>query len=192
MGGCDKGLLPLAGQPLVAHVIARLRPQVAELLISANRNLSAYAQFGCRVIQDEEEGQFRGPLAGVLAGLKAATTPYVLTAPCDAPLLLPDYGQRMWQRLQQAPADLAVGFFEGCWQPMFALLPVTLCDDLAAYLATGAGNAGRWLQRHHPVAVDFAEDAALAHNLNTPQDLQQLESAWPTRFDQSMGVNSAL
>lgn len=190
MGGCDKGLLLLAGKPLVAHLIASMQPHVMELLISANRHLHTYAQFNCRVIQDDTAAQFRGPLAGILAGLRAATTPYVLTVPCDAPLLPPDYAQRMWQCLQQGHAELAVGFFEGCWQPVFTLLPVSLHDDLAAYLAKGEGSAGRWLQRHRSVAVEFA-DSVRVHNLNTPQDLQQLETVWMARFDQSMGAKNS-
>ena len=43
MGRRDKGLLPLAGEPLIAHGVRRLRPQVAELLISANRHQERYA-----------------------------------------------------------------------------------------------------------------------------------------------------
>ncbi|MBL8252652.1 MAG: molybdenum cofactor guanylyltransferase, partial [Candidatus Competibacter sp.] len=139
MGGRDKGLLSLAGEPLVAHVIRRLQPQVVEVLIGANRNLDAYRRFGCRVIQDGERERFQGPLAGVLAAMLAAGTRYLLTAPCDSPWLPPDYAQRMRQALEHQRADLAVAFFKGFWQPMFALVPVALWDDLASYLAGGEG-----------------------------------------------------
>lgn len=59
MGGQDKGLLPLAGEPLIVHSIRRLQPQVAELLISANRNLAIYQTFGHRVIGDAPDTRFR-------------------------------------------------------------------------------------------------------------------------------------
>jgi len=68
MGGRDKGLLSLAGEPLVAHVIRRLQPQVVEVLIGANRNLDAYRRFGCRVIQDGERERFRGPRTRAVPG----------------------------------------------------------------------------------------------------------------------------
>ncbi len=184
MGGRDKGLLPLAGEPLIAHGIRCLQPQVAELLISANRNLAIYQQFGCRVISDDDSG-FRGPLAGILVALRAAQTRYVLTAPCDSPLLPPDYAQRMWSALEREQATASVGVSEGCWQPVFALLPVTLQDDLTDYLATGAGNAGRWLQRHQPAAVEFPDQPLLFRNVNTPDDLAQLEADWPRLKDKS-------
>ena len=178
MGGRDKGLLSLAGEPLVAHVIRRLQPQVVEVLIGANRNLDAYRRFGCRVIQDGERERFQGPLAGVLAAMLAAGTRYLLTAPCDSPWLPPDYAQRMRQALERQRADLAVAFFKGFWQPMFALVPVALWDDLASYLAGGEGSATRWLQRHQPAPVEFPDESALFDNVNTPADLSRLESAW--------------
>jgi len=175
MGGRDKGLLLLAGEPLIAHVVRRLRPQVGKLLISANRNLEAYRQYGCRVVHDDEHERFQGPLAGILAAMGIADTPYLLVAPCDSPRLPSDYAQRMQAALAREQATLGVAFREGRWQPVFALLPVELRDDLAAYLAAGEGNAGRWLQRHRPVPVEFSDDPALFCNVNTPEDLMRLE-----------------
>ena len=46
MGGHDKGLLDCAGQPLIAHVLARIAPYVATILISANRHLDRYRAYG--------------------------------------------------------------------------------------------------------------------------------------------------
>ena len=48
MGGVDKGLVLLDGKPLVAHVLARLAPQVGPILINANQNAERYAAFGLR------------------------------------------------------------------------------------------------------------------------------------------------
>ncbi|MBZ4193793.1 MAG: molybdenum cofactor guanylyltransferase [Candidatus Contendobacter sp.] len=170
MGGQDKGLLPLAGEPLIAHSIRRLQPQVAELLISANRNLAIYRTFGCRVISDGSETRFRGPLAGILAALSAAKTPYLLTAPCDSPWLPPDYAARMAAVLTREGALISVAVHEESWQPVFALLPITLRDDLTEWLATDQRGVGRWLQRFQPARVKFADGPALFRNLNTPQD----------------------
>ena len=178
MGGRDKGLLPLAGEPLIAHGVRRLRPQVAELLISANRNHDVYRTHGCRVIGDDPSLRFRGPLAGVLAALRVAETPYVLTAPCDSPWLPADYAQRMLAALEREQTTISVAYGEGCWQPVFALLPVTLRDDLAAWLAVGEGGVGRWLRQHRPARVEFADRPMLFRNVNTPEELAVLEAAW--------------
>lgn len=179
MGGRDKGLLPLAGEPLIAHGVRRLRPQVAELLISANRHQEVYQAYGYRVIGDRQDQRFRGPLAGMLAALDAARTPYLLTAPCDSPLLPLDYAARMWTALGRERATASVAYGEDRWQPVFALLPVTLRDDLAAWLGAGEGGVGRWLRRHRPVRVEFADWPALFRNVNTPEDLARLEADWP-------------
>lgn len=179
MGGRDKGLLPLAGEPLIAHGVRRLRPQVAELLINANRHQAVYQTYGCRVIGDRQDQHFRGPLAGVLAALDAAETPYLLIAPCDSPLLPLDYAARMWAALERERATASVAYGEDRWQPVFALLSVTLRDDLAAWLATGEGGVGRWLRRHRPARVEFADWPALFRNINTPEDLARLEADWP-------------
>lgn len=178
MGGRDKGLSLLAGEPLVAHAVRRLKPQVAELLINANRHLETYQRFGCRVISDGAEERFRGPLAGMLAALRAATMPWVLTAPCDSPLLPPNYAARMLAALEKAGAVASVACGEGCWQPVFALVSVGLCADLAAWLASGQGGVGRWLQRHRPVPVEFPDRPELFRNANTPEELARLEAEW--------------
>ncbi|WP_034435084.1 molybdenum cofactor guanylyltransferase MobA [Candidatus Contendibacter odensensis] len=184
MGGHDKGLLPLAGEPLITHSLRRLQPQVAELLISANRHLELYQRFGCQVVSDSDR-DFRGPLAGILAALRVARTPYVLIAPCDSPLLPPDYAQRMVAALEREQATVSVRYRDEYWQPVFALVPVRLQDDLADYLATGAGNAGRWLQRHCPAPVEFPDESLRFRNINTPDDLAQLEADWPRLKDKS-------
>jgi molybdopterin-guanine dinucleotide biosynthesis protein A len=70
MGGIDKGLQELRGQPMVHWVVERLAPQVDELLINANQNGERYAAFGHRVVPDQIP-DFAGPLAGLHAALSA-------------------------------------------------------------------------------------------------------------------------
>jgi molybdopterin-guanine dinucleotide biosynthesis protein A len=172
MGGADKGLLPLGGQALVARVIERLRPQVGPLLVSANRNLETYRAFGFPVVTDADQAvdlePFPGPLAGVLAGLHAARTPWLAAVPCDAPLLPLDLVGRLAAAVGTAPAAMAsVG---GRAEPLFCLLRVALAADLATALARGERSAVAWLRGAGAVPVAFADPAEFA-NLNTPQAL---------------------
>jgi molybdopterin-guanine dinucleotide biosynthesis protein A len=175
MGGRDKGLQMFAGQPLVAHVVARLRPQVGALLISANRNGDAYGAFGAPIVADETQ-DFPGPLAGMLAGLRAARTDYVLTAPCDSPYLPGDLGERLAAALDgpahdATPAPLAA--YAATAQgphPVFALLHRSLADDLAATLANGEHRVRAWLARHNAVQVHFGDERPF-YNVNTLDDL---------------------
>ena len=111
MGGIDKGLQNFRGLPLALHTLLRLQMQqgqpLAEVMINANRNLSAYESFGAPVWPDTLDG-FAGPLAGFMTGLERCETPLLLTVPCDTPLFPLDLVQRMHQALQREQADLAM------------------------------------------------------------------------------------
>ena len=79
MGGGDKCLRPLAGRPLLAHVIERAAPQVSRLLLNANADPARFAEFGLEVAADEIDG-FQGPLAGILTAMHWAGQPTRSTA----------------------------------------------------------------------------------------------------------------
>lgn len=110
MGNVDKGLQPFRSSTMVEHVLARLRPQVGPVAISANRNLDAYRAFDAMVLPDEvADGvePYPGPLAGLEAGLRHCATPYLLAVPCDSPFLPTDLASRLFAALQEADADVA-------------------------------------------------------------------------------------
>ena len=174
MGGMDKGLVELAGRPMIAHVLARLAPQVTHVLINANRNLERYAAFGWPVVPDEETG-FLGPLAGLAVGLGAARTPLVLTAPCDCPLLAPDLASRLHSALENEAADIAVPFDGERLQPVFALVRCELAQSLADYLAGGDRKIDRWFGRHRLARVDFSDRPENFVNVNDPEERAALE-----------------
>lgn len=176
MGGADKGLLELDGMPMAAHVIARLLPQVDEVLISANRNAARWATFGPRVIADELSG-FAGPLAGLHAALQHAHHDLVLSVPCDSPGLPRDLAARLLAGLQAAQADLAVVRVGGEMQPVFCLCRRELAGHLGDFLAAGGRGVGRWQHQCRLVAVDFDDQPAAFDNLNTPAELAQLSAA---------------
>ena len=98
MGGVDKGLQNFQGMPMALTALMRLGPQVSEVMINANRNLSAYESFGTAVWPDGL-ADFAGPLAGFLVGLERAETPYLVTIPCDCPCCPLDLVQRLGDAL---------------------------------------------------------------------------------------------
>jgi molybdopterin-guanine dinucleotide biosynthesis protein A len=175
MGGVDKGLQPFRGQPLVDHAIARLAPQVAEVLVSANRNAAAYAGRGVRVVADTA-ADFPGPLAGMLAGLRAAHTPWLAVVPCDAPLLPADLVERLALDLAGASAavvERGFGADDRRLEPVCCLLSTSLGDDLERWLAEGNRKVEAWLVRHATrVPFDRADDADAFANFNTLAELE--------------------
>ena len=177
MNGVDKGLVSLAGRPMVEYVLQALRPQVARLLINANRSLETYAGYGVPVVPDRESG-FAGPLAGVEAVLAAAQTPWVVTVPCDGPLVPPDLVDRLASALEATPAaDIAAAHDGERLQPVYALIPTDLLDDLTAFLGAGERKVNRWLEGHRLAVADFSDRTEAFVNVNRPDDSRRVLAA---------------
>ncbi|MGF6857238.1 molybdenum cofactor guanylyltransferase MobA [Paraburkholderia sp. CI3] len=182
MGGVDKGLQPLHGEPLAAHVLRRLAPQTGPLMISANRHPDTYAALGApyrATLVADTLPDFPGPLAGMLAGLRAAGTAYLLSAPCDSPWLPADLAARLADALDANHADIATvttvdSGGETSLHPVFALMRTAVADDLAAFLASGERKVRAWYARHKTVEVVFADERAF-YNANSLQELADLE-----------------
>jgi molybdenum cofactor guanylyltransferase len=175
MGGQDKGLVEFVGQPLIAHILQTIAPQVAGVVISANRNKTRYAEFGYPVLADPLD-DYQGPLAGMLAGLEAIHTPMMLVLPCDAPFINDDLVQRLLNGLTQAQADIAVAHDGKRLQPVHALLRTELLPSLKTYLAAGQRKIDLWYAQHNWVSIDFSDHPEQFHNLNKPEDRQKLNT----------------
>ena len=176
MGGIDKGLQELRGQPMVHWVVDRLAPQVDELLINANQNGERYAAFGHRVVPDQIP-DFAGPLAGLHAALSAATHPLVATAPCDSPFLPADLVSRLRAALTTAQADLAVARTFDQPHPVFCLCRREVLPHLTEFLASGGRKIDRWYSTLNIVEVPFDDEAEAFENINTREELSRFDSA---------------
>jgi len=174
MGGVDKGLVELAGKPLARHVLDALAPQVDTVLVSANRNAVEYRKLGAVVGDGEGEGGegYRGPLAGMLGGMKKAATPLALFVPCDAPFLPTDLAARL---RAAGGCDIAVAHDGARLQPVFCLLRTALADSLAQFLAGGGRKIDLWFDRHNVRRVNFSDKPDGFANINSPADLARAE-----------------
>jgi len=170
MGGVDKGLADLDGRPLVAHVLARLSPQVDDVLINANQNADRYGAFGVPVIADAIGG-FAGPLAGLHAGLTAATRAFVVTVPCDSPFLPDDLVARLGVALRARNAQLAVARTFDQPHPVFALVRQDVLPHLSAFLAAGGRKIDAWYSTLDAIEVAFDDEAQAFRNINTTHEL---------------------
>ncbi|ASX11159.1 molybdenum cofactor guanylyltransferase MobA [Aeromonas dhakensis] len=176
MGGADKGWVELAGRPLIDHVLDRLRPQVDEILINANRSQARY-QALAPVIGDDNP-DYLGPLAGMQAGLAAARHDWVLFVPCDGPALPRDLMARF--RAALTPQTELVVAHDGDWlQPVVALLHKSLLPSLCAALAGGERKIDIWFARHNMAVVSFADQPDAFINLNSPDELAAYEARLP-------------
>ena len=174
MNGVDKGLVLLQNKPLIQHVIARLKSQVDEIFINANREIAQYQAFGYPVLQDEN-AEFIGPLAGFSLGLQHAKHEYVLTVPCDSPLLPLDLAQQLLNGMTEDRADIAVAASEENAHPVFCLMKKSVLPSLQAYIESGERKVSAWQKSLNYIEVDFSDNFQAFTNLNTFDDLADLE-----------------
>jgi len=173
MGGGDKGLLDLGGQPVLARVIAQLGCAAA---ISANGDPVRFAQFGLPVLADTVPGH-PGPLAGILAGMDWAAghgAQAIVTAAADTPFFPADLAARLAERAARTGAPIVLPRAttpDGPRRhPAFGFWSTTLRDDLRAALEGGLHKIVLWADRHGAATLDVpGEDPFF--NINNPEDL---------------------
>jgi molybdopterin-guanine dinucleotide biosynthesis protein A len=181
MGGGDKPLRILAGQPLLAHVVARLRPQVSALLLNANGDPARFASFGLPVVADGV-ADYPGPLAGVLAALDWAAArqsglDWVVSVPGDSPFVPADLVARLHQARQATGVPMSCARSGGWSHPPVGLWPVALRAELRAALLAGERKIDRWTARFGCAAAEWP-DAPWDpfFNANTPEELADAEA----------------
>lgn len=186
MGGGDKGLLDLGGKSILSHVIDRLKPQVAALVLNANGDPARFSKYGLPVIADNIDG-FAGPLAGVLAVLDYAAAngfDQIVTAAADTPFLPPDLVAKLTFQSEQTGAPVVLSATP-CpergqqRQPTFGLWSVGVKDDLRVALSDGLRKVVAFTQPRGGAYAEFAlyKDETRGvnpfFNVNTPDDLAE-------------------
>ncbi len=175
MGGEDKGLIRVDGEAMVVHALRGLKPQVGALLINANRNQERYAELGrCDVIADADS-DYAGPLAGMASAMQRATTRYILTVPCDSPLLALNLGERLFGALVADDAEISVAHDGARMQPVFALLDCALRQSIVDYLESGGRKIDAWYATRRMALGNLADHPNMFLNINTPEDRDLLE-----------------
>lgn len=164
MGGVDKGWVLHDGRPLIQWVLQALRPQVAEVWISANRNLDRYARLDAQVVVDDGGEPGQGPFAGMVRLLESARQPWLLCVPCDTPTLPPDLAAQMRACVQRDAADIAVLADAHGLHPTFCLIRTALAADARAAFDAGERAPRRWFAGHRLARLCGAAPV----NLNAP------------------------
>lgn len=185
----QKGLVALAGRPMVAHVLDRLAPQIDRIALNVNSADPAWHSFGLPLIADAE-ADFLGPLAGVHAGLayaarQADAPSMVVFVPTDTPFLPTD----LVARLTSDPRRVAVAEGPGGLEPAVAAVPTACLADLTDHLArlragVGNGSLRGWLLRQTPRIVAFGRDGDTRDpftNVNTPEERAEAERRLTSR-----------
>jgi molybdopterin-guanine dinucleotide biosynthesis protein A len=175
LGGREKALIEIAGRPLLAHLLDRLRPQFAEILLSTNRpELFAWTRLRCVA----DRLPIRGPLAGLHALLASARAPRVFVIGCD----MPGASLKLAERLAREDADAAVPVSPSGDEPLHAVYAPACVPEIERAASERRWGMIKLLDRVRTarVAADPAEwtegPVPPFFNLNTPEDLADLEA----------------
>ena len=179
MGGVDKGLVTLKQKPLIQHTIERIKPQVDEILINANRSLDEYTKFNLPVYQDED-ADFIGPLAGFKLALTHAKHDLVLIVPCDSPLLPHNLATHLLATLTDKQADIVVASSDGHAHPVFCMCKKSVLPSLTQFLANDQRKVSIWQKSLAYAEADFSNPNSQGItesflNLNTIEALNSVE-----------------
>jgi molybdenum cofactor guanylyltransferase len=177
MGGLDKGLVVHEGRPMLEHVMARLPVQVVDRVISCNRNIEQYAQYG-RVVSDQGQHRlphtYAGPMAGLLAGVPTCQQEWLLVMPCDMLRYPTGFADAAWTALQQHQhknphaARLVVAHDGVRRQNLCLLMHQSEWPHLQAAFAHSPAVRD-WLDARHALALHWpnADDFINQNTLNT-------------------------
>lgn len=181
MGGGDKSLRPLAGTPILGHVLARVRPQVGPLVLNVNGDPARFEEFGLPMAVDVIAGH-AGPLAGILTGMEwaaehAPDCAWLASFATDAPFLPGDLVARMFGAIADEGAEMACAASNGRSHPVFALWPVALRAVLRhALVDEDIRKIDAWTAQYKIATVEFvATPYDPFFNANRPEDFAEAE-----------------
>jgi len=166
MGGVDKGLVEVAGKPMVQWTVDALRPFAASLVINANRNIEQYSRFAAPVITDQHGGHL-GPLAGLAAGIQALPTELVMMCPCDSPFIQAALLQRLAKACSEPSVDVAIAHDGERAQPVFCVVHRRVQSSLLSFLDAGERKIDRWTATQQQQHVACNDLTMCFTNINT-------------------------
>lgn len=182
MGGGDKCLQKIGGKTLLEATLARLRPQVSQVVLNANGDADRFAEYGLPVAADSLPGH-AGPLAGLLAGMtwahhNAAQCTHLLSIAGDTPFFPKTLAADLAHALRERGADIAVASSDRRMHPVFGLWSLDLVKDLEkALVEENIRKIRFFMNRHTSVTYDYAvRPFDPFFNINTPDDIKQAEA----------------
>lgn len=188
MNGVEKGLQQLNDKTLIAHIVERLTPQIAQIHLNINRSQAEYqTQFPDLPFYCDSLSDFQGPLSGMLSGFEKINSEYLLFVPCDTPFLPTNLVKKLSVALAINQAQIAYAHDGERAHPTIALIHRSVVESLRLYLVSGERRLFHFFQTQKSVAVDFSEQKTAFQNMNTFEDLAHYQ-AIPTTTPKLLGI----
>jgi len=176
MGGVDKGLLPVGGEPLIAHIIRQLEDHFDEVIIGTNE-VGKYAFLNRKTVPDDIKDQ--GPLMGILSCLKASASEVNFITACDIPVMNIRLIRNMINLSAEVDVVMPVAGNDK-YEPLYAVYRKSVIRA-AEQVLSSPGRRIIELLRHVPVKLIPFDDSQWYQNLNTREELQQYISEQGSR-----------
>ena len=163
--GCDKGLLPIGGKPLIECVRDQLQPHFAQLILSAQPG--PYDFLGIETVPDQAPGH--GPLMGILSALKASSHALNLIIACDIPHVPLPLIRTMFREIRDYDAVVPLDS-EGRPEPLLSIWRTTMIEHAQAVLNENKRRPIQALRRASVRHLPLEEEL---HNINAPEDYER-------------------
>jgi len=196
--GCDKGLVELAGKPLVLHVFDRIRDQVDEVIVvvGSAEQKEAYSEIlpsEIDVYIDAEKGSC--PLIGALTGFTNASGAYSILLPCDTPFISKDVIELLFEASHKVDATIP-RWPNGYIEPLQAVYHTGSALSAAKQaVMNGERRMRSMISLLHSVRYfstivlrEINPDLLTFFNVNTIQDLKRAENIMKSRRHLSRGL----
>ena len=182
----DKASLPVPGGTLLEHVLFQVEGYFDEILISLSpgqrislcgKKLATGRRPALGCIEDAVSGQ--GPMAGILAGLKAASHEVCAVIACDMPDIHLGLLRRLVRKAEKFEAVVPLAP-TGLIEPLFAVYRRHVRAKMQKLLSSGQRSLLLLLDAVRTCRLPV-RDTAWLKNLNTPQDYRTFLKSLKTR-----------
>lgn len=175
--GQDKGLVPLAGIPMIEHVLSGVKNLGDEIIITTNAP-EYYAYLNLRMVRDKSPGE--GALAGLQTALGAADGSTVFVIACDMPFPNKKLINHLFSLASSG--DAIVPYYNDRYQPLHAVYSKRPClSAIKNALDKGEKKVISFYSEIDVITVDETIISALSldnlsfFNVNTPSELEKAE-----------------
>lgn len=176
--GLDKASVEVGGVPLLQRAVELLHQIAGELIVVTRDQTGSVGD--ARIISDEVKD--RGPLGGLLTGLRAAAGQSALVIPVDMPLLTVDLLR--YVVTASAGWEITVPRWANGIEPLVGVY-ATACIDALERFVTRPDRSARDFVRSREFTVryvdefevrQFGDPSRLFFNVNTRQDVLVAEA----------------
>jgi len=174
-----KALLPFDGQPLITHIVARLRSLFTDVIVVAAPE-QPLPELNAAIVQDEIA--YQGPVGGITYGLRASTREINFVTSCDSVFLNPALVSFLLEQI--AGWDIVVPHWQGRFQPLHAVYRSSVLAPLEAQLERGELRPVSLFDKVRTRTISEADvlrfdpDGASFFNMNTPDDYAAALRRW--------------